>query len=122
MIWRCPADAVRVLPFVSPEVLAAVYRRAAMTLLPSESEGFGLPVLESLACGTPVVLSDIPVLREIGGPCRDVLPRCGCRAVDRRDSGHARRTSEQAANLGRAGRRRGKMGQPIHLEGLRCPC
>jgi len=69
-----PADAVSDLPFVSPEVLAAVYRRAAMTVLPSESEGFGLPVLESLASGTPVVLSDIPALREIGGPTATFCP------------------------------------------------
>jgi glycosyltransferase involved in cell wall biosynthesis len=69
-----PPDAIRVLPFVSSEVLAAVYRRAAITLLPSESEGFGLPVLESLACGTSVVLSDIPALREIGGPAATYCP------------------------------------------------
>jgi len=69
-----PGDAVGVLPFVSPEMLAAVYRRAVITLLPSESEGFGLPVLESLACGTPVVLSDIPALQEIGGPSATFCP------------------------------------------------
>jgi glycosyltransferase involved in cell wall biosynthesis len=44
-----------VLPFVDRRVLAAVYRRAALVLVPSEREGFGLPVLEALACGTPVV-------------------------------------------------------------------
>lgn len=60
-------DAVQVLPFVNRPVLAAIYRRAALLLLPSESEGFGLPVIESLACGTPVVASDLPVLREVGG-------------------------------------------------------
>src|SRR5262249_30941727 len=54
--------------------LAAVYRWAAVLVLPSESEGFGLPVLEALACGTPVVLSDIPVLREIGGPAATFCP------------------------------------------------
>jgi glycosyltransferase involved in cell wall biosynthesis len=46
--------------------LSAIYRRAALTLLTSEREGFGLPLVESLACGTPMVASDIPVLRELG--------------------------------------------------------
>jgi glycosyltransferase involved in cell wall biosynthesis len=48
-------------------VVAAVNRRAALVLQPSEAEGFGLPVVESLACGSRVVASDLPVLREIGG-------------------------------------------------------
>lgn len=48
--------------------LAAVYRRAPVVLFPSEAEGFGLPVIEALACEAPVVASDIPVLREVGGP------------------------------------------------------
>jgi glycosyltransferase involved in cell wall biosynthesis len=60
-------DAVVVLPFVDRATLAAVYRRSALALLPSEREGFGLPVIEALACGTPVVASDIPVLKEVGG-------------------------------------------------------
>jgi glycosyltransferase involved in cell wall biosynthesis len=47
--------------------LADLYRRAAVVLVPSEAEGFGLPVIESLACGGIVVASDIPVLREVGG-------------------------------------------------------
>jgi glycosyltransferase involved in cell wall biosynthesis len=50
------------------QALAALYRRALLVLLPSEVEGFGLPVLEALACGSVVVASDIPVLREVGGP------------------------------------------------------
>ncbi len=61
------ADAIVVLPFVDRGTLSAVYRRAALTLLPSEREGFGLPLVESLACGTPMVASDIGVLRELGG-------------------------------------------------------
>jgi glycosyltransferase involved in cell wall biosynthesis len=46
--------------------LAAIYRRAAVVLVPSRYEGFGFPVIEALACGAPVVASDLPVLREVG--------------------------------------------------------
>jgi glycosyltransferase involved in cell wall biosynthesis len=60
-------DAIAVLPFVDRATLGAVYRRATLALLPSEREGFGLPLVEALGCGTPVVASDIPVLREVGG-------------------------------------------------------
>src|SRR5262245_27412871 len=67
-------DAIVVLPFVDRATLSAVYRRAAVTLLPSEREGFGLPLVETLACGTPVVASDIPVLREIGGSAASYAP------------------------------------------------
>jgi glycosyltransferase involved in cell wall biosynthesis len=61
------ADAVAVLPFLDKPVLASVYRRASLLLLPSEEEGFGLPVIEAMTCGTPVIASDLPVLREVGG-------------------------------------------------------
>jgi glycosyltransferase involved in cell wall biosynthesis len=68
------ADAIVVLPFVDRSTLAAVYRRAALALLPSEREGFGLPLVEALACGTPVVASDIPALREVGGSAASYCP------------------------------------------------
>jgi glycosyltransferase involved in cell wall biosynthesis len=61
------SEAIVVLPKLSRETLAAVYRRAALVLQPSEREGFGLPVVEALACGAPVVASDLSVLREVGG-------------------------------------------------------
>lgn len=65
---------VVVLPFLERETVAAVYRRAALVILPSEEEGFGLPVLEAMTCGTPVVASDLPVLREVGGEAAVYLP------------------------------------------------
>jgi glycosyltransferase involved in cell wall biosynthesis len=61
------ADVVTVLPYVDRRVLAAIYRRATMLLQPSEREGFGLPVAEAMASGTPVVASRIPALVEVGG-------------------------------------------------------
>jgi glycosyltransferase involved in cell wall biosynthesis len=54
--------------------LAETYRRATLVLITSEAEGFGLPVIEALACGTPVVASDIPALREAGGPAAAYAP------------------------------------------------
>jgi glycosyltransferase involved in cell wall biosynthesis len=47
--------------------IAKLYRRAELILQTSEAEGFGLPVIEALACGAIVVASDIPALREVGG-------------------------------------------------------
>jgi glycosyltransferase involved in cell wall biosynthesis len=54
--------------------LAELYRRAAIVLVPSEAEGFGLPVIEALACGAPVIASDIPPLREAGGRAAAYCP------------------------------------------------
>ena len=59
-------DGIHELPFLDRATLAAVYRRSALAVLTSDREGFGLPVVEALASGTPMVASDIPVLREVG--------------------------------------------------------
>ena len=67
-------ESIVVLPFLDRATLAAVYRRAVVALLPSEREGFGLPLVEALACGTPVVASDIPVLREVGADAAEYRP------------------------------------------------
>jgi glycosyltransferase involved in cell wall biosynthesis len=53
--------------YVEKSELVGLYRRALCVLLPSRFEGFGLPVLEAMACGTPVVAADEPALREVGG-------------------------------------------------------
>ncbi len=52
--------------------LAAVYRSAQAVVLPSSAEGFGFPVIEALACGSPVVASDLSVLREVGAGAVDL--------------------------------------------------
>jgi len=54
--------------------LAEVYRRASLVLVPSELEGFGLPIIEALSCGANVLASDIPPLREVGGPAVSFMP------------------------------------------------
>jgi glycosyltransferase involved in cell wall biosynthesis len=59
--------AVQQLRGLDRSALAMLYRRAALVLQPSAAEGFGIPVIEALACGAIVVASDIPVLREVGG-------------------------------------------------------
>ena len=53
--------------FVSSECLPALFQAADVAVYPSCYEGFGLPVLEAMACGAPMVTSDIEVLTEVGG-------------------------------------------------------
>jgi glycosyltransferase involved in cell wall biosynthesis len=97
------------LPFLDRRTLAAVYRRSTLVLLTSEREGFGLPVLEALACGTPVVASALDALREVGGSAVEYCPPDDVEAwvdtVDRRlvalaDPGDA--TARREAGLARA--------------------
>ena len=53
--------------FVNERELAALYRGAIAVVVPSREEGFGLPALEAMACGTPVITSTAAALREITG-------------------------------------------------------
>lgn len=49
--------------------LAALYRNAALFAFPSLYEGFGLPILEAMSCGAPVVTSSVSSMPEVGGDC-----------------------------------------------------
>jgi glycosyltransferase involved in cell wall biosynthesis len=53
--------------YVNGDELVELYRGAAALVFPSRYEGFGLPLLEAMACGTPVAAADEPALREVGG-------------------------------------------------------
>jgi glycosyltransferase involved in cell wall biosynthesis len=59
---------------VGDDELAALYSGARALVFPSDDEGFGLPPVEALACGTPVVASDVPVLREVLGDRATFVP------------------------------------------------
>jgi glycosyltransferase involved in cell wall biosynthesis len=65
--WASELPDVTLTGEVSDDDLAAIYTGAHALLFPSDDEGFGLPPLEALACGTPVVASDIPAVREVLG-------------------------------------------------------
>jgi glycosyltransferase involved in cell wall biosynthesis len=59
---------------VGPAEVADLYRISDVALMPSDSEGFGLPILETAMSRLPLVCSDIPVLREIGGHSLHTFP------------------------------------------------
>ncbi len=65
---------LKVLAGVSDRQLAWLYRYAEALILPSRHEGFGLPLIEALTFGTPVVASAIPALLEIGGEVVRYVP------------------------------------------------
>jgi len=62
-------DRVHWVSGISDELLRACYSAAQATVVPSRQEGFGLPVVESMACGTPVICADAASLPEIAGGC-----------------------------------------------------
>lgn len=61
------AARVLLVPDVTDDLLPAVYRAATLVAFPSVAEGYGLPALEALAAGVPLLVSDIPVLAEVCG-------------------------------------------------------
>ena len=67
---------VRLVPEVADDQLPAVYRAASVFAFPSLAEGYGLPVLEAMASGVPVVASPIPALAEVAGSAAVMVPPC----------------------------------------------
>lgn len=67
------------IPWLQQNQLAQLYRSAQMLVFPSLDEGFGMPVVEAFACGCPVLVSDIPVLREVSKGAAVV---CDCRTAE----------------------------------------
>jgi glycosyltransferase involved in cell wall biosynthesis len=61
------SGSVMFLPRVSDEELVSLYNLASVFIMPSLYEGFGLPVLEAMACGTPVICSNRTSLPEVAG-------------------------------------------------------
>jgi len=60
-------EKVIIVPFVNTKTLSALYSGAELFVFPTLYEGFGLPVLEAMACGTPVLISNHPALVWVAG-------------------------------------------------------
>ena len=75
MLERCVAiqDHVHEFSGLSDRSVSMLLRHARALLCPSFAEGFGMPVTEALLCGTPVICSDLPALREAGGMVPDFI-------------------------------------------------
>jgi glycosyltransferase involved in cell wall biosynthesis len=68
------ADRLLVLGRVDDATLAGLYTKASLLCLPSLAEGFGLPALEAMGFGLPVLASDLPAVREVAGDAAVLTP------------------------------------------------
>lgn len=68
------AGRLSILGPVDDATLAGLYRQATLLCMPSLGEGFGLPVIEAMAAGLPVVASDLPAIREVAGDAALLIP------------------------------------------------
>jgi glycosyltransferase involved in cell wall biosynthesis len=71
---RLASGRAHFLGYVDEEDLVALYGGATAMAYPSHFEGFGLPVVEAMACGTPVVATDVDALREVSGGAAILVP------------------------------------------------
>ena len=71
----------RYLGYVTPSDLSALYSAATALVFPSYTEGFGLPAVEAMNCGCPVIASDAPALREVCGGAAIHVPHWDVSAV-----------------------------------------
>jgi alpha-1,3-rhamnosyl/mannosyltransferase len=118
---RSSSGAVHWLGWVPDKVLGALFRRATAVVQPSLAEGLDLPVLEAMAAGKPLVLSDLPVHREVAadsalyaeatdvGELSDQLDEALSWDGERR-SDHARRAAARVQSL------RARSGIELYLE------
>lgn len=72
--WAREIEGVTITGEVSDDDLAAIYAGAHALVFPSDDEGFGLPPVEALACGTPVVACEVPAVREVLGDRATFVP------------------------------------------------
>jgi glycosyltransferase involved in cell wall biosynthesis len=86
--------------YVGRPELVELYRGAACLVFPSRFEGFGLPILEAMACGTPVVATDDPAVQEVAGDAAILVPRA--RLAEGRGRALADREKLVTAGLERA--------------------
>ena len=99
------ASLIRFLGFVPDDDLPALYAQALGFVFPSHREGFGLPVLEAMAVGTPVIVSDDPALHELVGDAGLEFPRGDTAALAERMRSLADNAQERARLAQAAARR-----------------
>lgn len=76
-------ERVRFLGYVPQTRIPALYHLASALVMPSRYEGFGMPVLEAMACGIPVVASDVASLPEVAGGAALLFPPDDAGALER---------------------------------------
>jgi glycosyltransferase involved in cell wall biosynthesis len=118
MLERCPGlrGLVHEVPRCADAALARWLRHARALLFPSFAEGYGIPLVEALSVGTPVIASDLPVFRELAGTIPDYLDPLDGPGWRRAILDYAR-----AEDDGRAATPGARAAQLARLQGWRAP-